>query len=85
VNGLSGRHFPIDGIEEADELLVAVTLHAAADHGRSGPITPAILGSQVELAVLSGVDWWNHTRLPSAAHNLSPAECGLYCRKHEAT
>ena len=29
----AGWHLPLDGVEEADELLVPVTLHAAADHG----------------------------------------------------
>jgi hypothetical protein len=29
----AGWHGPLDGIEEADELLVPVALHAAADHG----------------------------------------------------
>ena len=29
----AGWHRPLDGIEEADELLMPVALHAAADHG----------------------------------------------------
>jgi len=33
VDRLSGRHLPFDGIEEADELLVPVVLHVAADDG----------------------------------------------------
>src|SRR5947209_6472197 len=33
VDELAGRGFALDGIEEADELAVAVALHAAADHG----------------------------------------------------
>src|SRR6202048_1918547 len=32
VNDLAGRHSGLDGVEEADELLMAVTLHAAAKH-----------------------------------------------------
>jgi hypothetical protein len=33
VDFLSGRHLRLDGIEEADELLVPVALHIAADDG----------------------------------------------------
>ncbi len=33
VDQFAGRHRAIDGIEEADELLVTVALHAAANHG----------------------------------------------------
>jgi hypothetical protein len=33
VDDLAGRHRRLDGIEEADELLVAVALHASAEHG----------------------------------------------------
>src|SRR5437899_11574140 len=33
VDELAGRGFALDGIEEADELAVAVALHTAADHG----------------------------------------------------
>ena len=33
VDGLAGRHLGVDGVEEADELLVAVALHVLADHG----------------------------------------------------
>src|SRR5262245_20207262 len=33
VDGLAGRHFGVDGVEEANELLVAVALHVAADDG----------------------------------------------------
>ena len=32
VDHLAGRHRPLDGIEEADEFLMAVALHALADH-----------------------------------------------------
>jgi hypothetical protein len=32
LDGLVGRYFAVNGIEEADELLVPVALHAAADH-----------------------------------------------------
>ena len=32
VNDLAGRYLILDGIEEADELLMAVALHAAADN-----------------------------------------------------
>ena len=32
VDGLAGGNLTLDGIEEADELLVAVALHVAADH-----------------------------------------------------
>lgn len=31
VDGLAGRHFGVDGIEEANERLVAVPLHVAAE------------------------------------------------------
>jgi hypothetical protein len=33
VNSFAGRHLCLDGIEEADELLMAVALHVAADDG----------------------------------------------------
>ena len=33
VDQLAGRHRRLDRIEEADELLVPVALHAAAEHG----------------------------------------------------
>lgn len=33
VNGLVGRHLGVDGVEKADELLVAVALHVPADDG----------------------------------------------------
>ena len=33
VNDLSGRDGPLDGVEEANELLVAMPSHAASDHG----------------------------------------------------
>lgn len=33
VDRLAGRRLGVDGVEKADELLVAVTLHAAADDG----------------------------------------------------
>ena len=32
VNDLSVRNLGFDGVEEADELLMPVTLHAASDH-----------------------------------------------------
>ena len=32
VDGLAGGNLALDGVEEADELLMAVALHAAADH-----------------------------------------------------
>ena len=32
MDQLAGRHLALDGIEEADELLVPVSLHAATDH-----------------------------------------------------
>jgi hypothetical protein len=31
VDGFSRRHFGVDGVEEADELLMAVALHVATD------------------------------------------------------
>jgi hypothetical protein len=31
MDRLVGRHLPLDGIEKADELLMAMALHAAAD------------------------------------------------------
>ena len=33
VDGFAGRHFGVDGVEEADELLVAVALHVASAAG----------------------------------------------------
>lgn len=33
VDGLAGRHLGIDGVKEADELLVTMALHVAADDG----------------------------------------------------
>ena len=32
MDGLVGGHFCLDGVEEADELLMPVPLHIAADH-----------------------------------------------------
>ena len=32
MHDLSGRHLRLDGVEEADELLVPMSLHAAADN-----------------------------------------------------
>ena len=32
VNHLAARHHPFDGVEEAQELLMAAARHAAADH-----------------------------------------------------
>ena len=40
VHQFSGRYLRFDCIEEADELLVPVALHAAADDARGpGPVT----------------------------------------------
>src|SRR3954454_11668896 len=33
VDGLGGRHLSVDGVEEADELLVTMTLHVPTDDG----------------------------------------------------
>ena len=33
VDHFAGRHRALDGVEEADELLMPMALHAAADHG----------------------------------------------------
>ena len=33
VDDLAGRHLGLDRVEEADELLMAVALHVAADDG----------------------------------------------------
>ena len=33
VDALARRELPLDSVEEADELLMAVALHVAADHG----------------------------------------------------
>ena len=33
VDDLAGRDLCLDGVEEADELLMPVALHAAAEHG----------------------------------------------------
>ncbi len=32
MHDLAGRYFRLDGVQEADELLMAVTLHVAPDH-----------------------------------------------------
>ena len=33
LNQLAGRNVTLDGVEEADELVMPMTLHAASDHG----------------------------------------------------
>jgi hypothetical protein len=37
VNKLSGRHLGLDGIQEADELLVPMALHTSTDDRFAGP------------------------------------------------
>ena len=54
VDELAGRHGGLDGVEEADELAMAMTLHAAAQHRafqdvqrseqRCGAVTDVVVG-----------------------------------------
>ena len=41
LDHLAGGHVALDGVEEADELGVPMTLHAAADHGASSTLSAA--------------------------------------------
>ena len=60
--GLSGRHRGLDGVEEADELLVAVAGHVAADDGavehvqrgeeRGGAVPLVVVGHRAGAALL---------------------------------
>ena len=48
MDQLAGRHGGLDGVEEAQELLVAVPLHAASEHrpvqdGKYPPAKPGAL------------------------------------------
>jgi hypothetical protein len=62
VDHLAGRHIGVDGIEEADELLMAVALHAAADdlaieyvergEQRGGAVALVIVGHSAGAAFL---------------------------------
>ena len=62
VDGLAGRHLALDGVEEADELLVAVALHVAADDGAvehvergeqgGGAVALVVVGHGAEPALL---------------------------------
>ena len=64
VNDLSSRNLGLDGIEEADELLMPVPLHTAADdlaieyvesgEQRSGAMTLIIVGHGTQTALLHG-------------------------------
>ena len=55
VDDLAGRHGGLDGVEEADELLMPVPAHVAPDHAaiedvqrgeeRGGAVTPVVVGS----------------------------------------
>jgi hypothetical protein len=62
VNDLSGRNLGFDGIEEPDELLMRVALHATADHlafehvesgeQRGGAMTLVVMGHGAQTALL---------------------------------
>ena len=62
VDDLSGRDLGFDGVEEADELLMPVALHAAADHGavehvergeqRRGAVALVVVGHGAGAALL---------------------------------
>ena len=62
VNHLPGWHRPLDGAQKAQELLVPVTLHAAADHGAlehvergeqgGGAVALVVVGQRAGLAWL---------------------------------
>ena len=62
VDVLAGRHRGLDGVEEADELLVAVALHVAADDGavedvqrgeqRGGAVPLVVVGHRAGAALL---------------------------------
>jgi hypothetical protein len=64
VNDLADRHLGLDGIEEADELLMPVALHAAADHHafqdvqrreqRGGAVALVVMGQGAGAALLHG-------------------------------
>ena len=68
VDHLAGRHRGLDGVEEAQELLVAVALHAAAEHravehvegGEQGgdAVALVVVGHGAGLAGLSGRPGW---------------------------
>lgn len=67
MHQLAGRHFRLDGIEEADELLVPVSLHAAADdlarghvqgrEQRGGAIPDVVVGHGAAAAALERQSW----------------------------
>ena len=62
VNLAAGRHRGLDGVEEADKLLVAVPLHVPADHGavehvqrgeeRGGAVPLVVVGHRAGAALL---------------------------------
>ena len=55
VDDFSGRHGALDGVEEANELLVAMPSHAASDHGsvEDVELATARLIAPKELSVLA--------------------------------
>ena len=71
VDELAGRDLALDGIEEADELTVAVALHTAADHRsvkhteggeqRSGAVALVVvrhgLAAPTAVRFSSGIHW----------------------------
>ncbi len=64
VDGLAGRHLGVDGVEEADELLMPVALHVPADDGavehveggeqRRRAVALVVVGHGAEPALLHG-------------------------------
>src|ERR1039457_4676977 len=67
VDGLLGRNRFLDGVEEADELLVAMALHTPADHltfehvkgskQRGGTVTLVVMGHGACAALLHRQAW----------------------------
>ena len=56
VDRLSGRHLRLDGVEEADELLVPVALHVAADDGAVEGFFAKLTRRRLKRGVFRSVD-----------------------------
>lgn len=62
VDGLIPGQFRLDGVEKADEFLMAMTLHVAADHravenvesGKQGAVALIVMGHRGTTAFLDG-------------------------------
>ena len=54
VDDLAGRHLGVDGIEEADELLMAVPLHVPSDHGAVQHVESGEQGGRAMALVVMG-------------------------------